>query len=213
MNTQQIAAALLEKDLVICDTETTGLDEHAEVVELGAIDKRGRILINDLVRPTRPSPQVAVDINRLDNDFLQDMGMPWGHVVEHLVKYQDATFVFFNAVFDVAMIEQTHKFHNFKHGRGLGVDLGFIAFNSFDLMELANRHFHRHLEWNKEKSCFKRLSLEKCCELAGIDYPKEAHRAIPDCLVTLELLKFIANDVLEPVYKMFPDKLTRPMEV
>ena len=59
-------------------------------------------------------------------------------------------------------------------------------------MELVNRHFIDHVLWDAEKSCFKRLSLARACEIAGIKYQGQAHRAIVDCHATLDLLKFIA---------------------
>ncbi len=36
-----------ESDFVVLDTETTGLDERAEIVELSIIDKHGNTLFDD----------------------------------------------------------------------------------------------------------------------------------------------------------------------
>ena len=198
--TQQHAASLLELDIVVLDTETTGLDDNDEIIEMGVIDKNGEVLIDCLVKPTRPVPDFITKINNIDNDMVEDMGQKWRSVALDLVEYSDRTFVMYNAVFDVRMIKQSHAFHKFAAHWFGGIfrgmpDLDFIAHRSVDLMELANRHFHQHLEWDEGKSCFKRLSLKKCCEIAGIAYPDDAHRAVPDCQVTLQLLQFIANDV------------------
>ncbi len=197
---QNQAAALLKSDIVVLDTETTGLDDKAEIIEMGVIDKNGDVLIDCLVKPTRPVPGFITKINNIDNDMVKDAGQSWRNVAMDLVNYSDRTFVMYNAVFDVRMIKQTQDFHAFSGHWLLSQirstpDLEFLASNPIDLMELANRHFHAHLEWDEGKSCFKRLSLKKCCEIAGITYPDDAHRAVPDCQVTLQLLQFIANDV------------------
>ena len=40
------------------DTETTGFGD-ADVVDIAVVDNRGRVLLNSLVRPTRPFPSLA----------------------------------------------------------------------------------------------------------------------------------------------------------
>lgn len=194
-NTSEIAKSLLEKDLVVLDTETTGLDENAEIIEVGLIDKHGEVLIDELVIPTRPIPEFITELTGIDRQDILDAGNHWETIGLVMTKFKGCTFAIFNAVFDTRMIEQTSVFQtSFSINPQLSPDLDFIAFNSFDVMELANRHFHQHLEWDKEQSKFKRLSLAKCCELAGIDHTEGAHRAVNDCQATLALLKFIAQD-------------------
>ena len=38
------------------DTETTGLDERDEVVELAVINVRGEVLVGTLIKPVNPIP-------------------------------------------------------------------------------------------------------------------------------------------------------------
>ena len=61
------------------------------------------------------------------------------------------------------------------------------------IMELANRYFYEHLEWDHEKSCFKRLSLERCLEIAGIDREGTAHRALSDAPSRYRLTAFYSR--------------------
>lgn len=135
MITQAIAANILASNPVILDTETTGLDNDDQIIEIAIIDHHGTTLINKLIKATKASHPMALkthDLNPYD---------PWEH----------------------------------------------------DIMELANRHFIDHATWDKDRSQFKRLSLAKCCELAGIKYQGNAHRAIVDCHALLDLLRFMAN--------------------
>lgn len=41
----------LDSDVLFLDTETTGLDGRAEIVELAEVNARGETLINTLARP------------------------------------------------------------------------------------------------------------------------------------------------------------------
>ena len=47
----------LAADPLILDTETTGLDERAEVVELAAINARGEVLVDTFIKPAHPLPR------------------------------------------------------------------------------------------------------------------------------------------------------------
>lgn len=56
-------------NFVILDTETTGLDEHDEIVEVAVIDMSGKVLLNTLVNPIQPIPYEATQIHGITNDF------------------------------------------------------------------------------------------------------------------------------------------------
>ena len=49
------ARRLLELDLVIFDTETTGLGPDAEIVEIAALKVDGTVLLDTLVKPRQSS--------------------------------------------------------------------------------------------------------------------------------------------------------------
>lgn len=50
-------------DALILDTETTGLGSEAEICQIAAIDLRGQVLINTLVRPVGSIPEDATAIH------------------------------------------------------------------------------------------------------------------------------------------------------
>jgi len=74
----QIARKILEIAPVILDTETSGLDSRAEIVEIAVVDTDGRVLVNTLVKPSRPIPP---DVSAIH-------GSPIGlsHVPLHSIK-------------------------------------------------------------------------------------------------------------------------------
>lgn len=184
MNTQQIAQQILSYDPIILDTETTGLNNDDQIIELACIDSTGATLINTLIKATKESDEFALKTHGITTDTLNQLGQPWQHTLADLnAVFECHPMIAYNEVFDTRMIEQTCAAHQTEKP---------VDTLKFDLMELANRHFIQYAPWCKKHSRFKRLSLAKCCEIAGIEFKGDAHRAIVDCHATLDLLKFIA---------------------
>ncbi|WP_396586432.1 exonuclease domain-containing protein [Bermanella sp. R86510] len=190
MDTKKIAQDLIvqgldSNGLVILDTETTGLDTDDQIIEIAIIDTSGRTLLNKLVQATKASNEFALKVHGLTEETLEEHGQPWSTIMPVVNAILETRPVgMYNAIFDERMLQQTCTAHGLSKP---------VKHQSIDIMELANRHFHEHLEWDKGQSKFKRLSLAKCCEIAGIKFQGSAHRAIVDCHATLDLLKFIAR--------------------
>ena len=67
---KMIMANWLNSDHVIIDTETTGLMASDEIIEITIINMRGEILLNTLVKPSRPIPPEVTKINNITNEML-----------------------------------------------------------------------------------------------------------------------------------------------
>lgn len=70
LNTKQLKYSIsllaqqwLDDNRLFIDTETTGLGDDAEIVEICIIDSHGFILLNTLVKPTKPIPDEAIAIH------------------------------------------------------------------------------------------------------------------------------------------------------
>lgn len=57
---------------LIVDTETTGLGDDAEIVEIAVVDSQGSIVFDSLVKPRRPIPREASDIHGITNAAVED---------------------------------------------------------------------------------------------------------------------------------------------
>lgn len=194
INTRAAAQWLLENSVII-DTETTGLSKDARVMELAAVaGGSGTVIINTLIECNiEPEPE-ALALHGITSDQTFGHGRNIDKQIEQLEyfafffkKYQITSF---NQAFDIRLINQSLS----KNATPLDLvhyvpELGHPAC----IMELANRHFHQYLEWDFEQSKFKRLRLAKCCEIAGIEFTGQAHRALPDAIAARDLLVAIAE--------------------
>lgn len=54
---------------IILDTETTGLDNTAEIVEISVINDQGEVLLDTLIKPTKPIPGDATAIHGITNEM------------------------------------------------------------------------------------------------------------------------------------------------
>ena len=65
---------LNRRDVLILDTETTGLDGTAELVELAIIDTTGKVLLDELIKPTVSIPLDASRIHGITDSVLRKAG-------------------------------------------------------------------------------------------------------------------------------------------
>ena len=105
-------AMLGRTDVLVIDTETTGLDKWSEVVEVAVIDTTGCERFRALVRPTVPVEPDAARLHGLTDRRLS-AALPWTeHHTEVLALLRSASAVIaYNTEFDAQMLAQTAKAH------------------------------------------------------------------------------------------------------
>jgi DNA polymerase-3 subunit epsilon len=108
-STLQTARAYWQIGPVFLDTETTGLDSWAEIVEICIVEKDGSILLDTLVKPNRKIGADVIKIHGITNDMVANAPGwldVWPRVQAALAgRYIGA----YNADFDLRMIEQTNR--------------------------------------------------------------------------------------------------------
>jgi len=192
---QKFCQKLLENGVVTLDTETTGLGSDAEVVEMAWVRndnaRAGFVSNESLILPTRPIPQAATDIHGITNEMVQEEGRWFVEVVGLFRKsVAGVPVAIFNTVYDETVLDRTACFHNCETLTPILATASMVV----DVMELANRYLVAFAEWDVSQSKFKRLSLQRCCEIAGIEFKGQAHRACADATATMELIRFMADD-------------------
>ncbi|HYD60556.1 MAG TPA: 3'-5' exonuclease [Noviherbaspirillum sp.] len=104
---RQCAAMLLAQNALFLDTETTGLDEGAEIIEIAILDSAGAVLLESLVRPTIPIPADATAIHGLTDADLE-AAPTWPAIAPVVAEILDRRLVVaHNAGFDSRMLRQT----------------------------------------------------------------------------------------------------------
>ena len=108
------ARSLLERmDWVLLDTETTGISARDEIVQIAVVAPDGGVLLDSLVRPTRPIPPESTLIHGI-TDAEVEGAPPFPEVFDRLREIvAGRRIVIYNASFDMRLIRQTLA----RHGR------------------------------------------------------------------------------------------------
>jgi len=108
LNAIRLAQAKIYEKPIYIDTETTGLDRTAEVIEISIVDFDGRLLLNTLVKPTQAIPLDAQRIHGINDEMIRTAPawpVLWPQIREILYG---RTIAAYNAPFDLRMMQQTH---------------------------------------------------------------------------------------------------------
>jgi DNA polymerase-3 subunit epsilon len=156
------------------DTETTGLGNAAEIVEISILDHNGGVLLDTLVRPRRSIPADAIQVHGIRNEMVRD-APTWMHVwpqVESILAGRQVGI--YNAEFDLRMMRQSHHV--------IGLPWRRFPGQEFCVMRLY-ADFYGSRRWQR---------LEDAGRQSGINLPN-SHRARGDTLLTLEVFKFMVD--------------------
>lgn len=184
------ACAWLQANALILDTGTTGLGDDAEVVELAVIDCAGTVLLDTLVRPNGPVPAEAAAIHGITDAMLADVPT-WSEIHERFCGLVEGRqVVIYSREFDARVISQTAR------------RCGLQAPRCFDLVHdpgsvhcAMQAYAEFHGEWSAEKGRYRWQKLSTAAQQQGVTV-ENAHRALGDCLMTLGVLRAMANGEL-----------------
>ncbi|MDR6218220.1 3'-5' exonuclease [Deinococcus soli (ex Cha et al. 2016)] len=101
-----------QQDWVVLNIQTTGTDQHADIVEVAVTTAAGQPLLRMLTRPTHPVPAAATDVHGLDDHALRG-ALPWADVHAHLQQVLTGrTVLIWNAAFTLFILH----WHAARHG-------------------------------------------------------------------------------------------------
>lgn len=100
---------MLNLSFVCLDTETTGLDQSAEIIEIGMVKViNGQVAdqYSQLIQPYNPIPETITQLTGIDNDMVADQPH-WPQAEQAILDFiGDFTLVAHNVSFDRGMLEQ-----------------------------------------------------------------------------------------------------------
>lgn len=172
--------------LLIFDTETTGLDSTAEIVEIGIVDRDGQPVYHSLVRPQRPIPAEASEIHGITD---QDVAAApcFADIAPHLgALFAGRQVAAYNAEFDVRLLRQSGP--------------GVWPWSSDErwarcVMKLFSRWLG---EWSAYHGGWRWHRLGHAAEYTGYKGTGQAHRALEDARMAAHVLRAIAADRRPP---------------
>lgn len=106
---------------VVCiDTETTGLNEKAEIVQLAIVDWNLKPLFYRLIKPMEKIPVEVSNIHRITDDTVaneKDISYYWDYHITNLIK--DKIIIGYNVLYDIRMLIQSISRFGLENSRGM----------------------------------------------------------------------------------------------
>lgn len=169
-------------ECVFLDTETTGLDDDAQVVEIAIVDDTGAVLFESLVKPTVPVEPEAAAIHGIGPDRLAS-APTWPEIAEQVrAALEGKIVVIFNSDFDIRLLQQTAT----AHAAGQGVEAYDAAVKW--ILELETRcAMYRAADVYGATNRHGTISLVNAAAAAGIEFQGRAHSAAGDAATTAVL--------------------------
>lgn len=160
-------------DVVFLDTETTGFESSAEIVELTVLASDGAIILHTLVKPLTEIDESgsAFAVHGITNDMVKN-APSFADILPSLVKaLEGKTVVAYNAAFDRRMI-----------GQSVNLCGGLFSEASMS-WECASVEYAR---WRG------RRKLSNACEEMGVNHYSQ-HRSLGDATALCNLVKAMAE--------------------
>jgi len=157
------------KPKAFLDTETTGLNEDARIVEIAVVDEQGEILLNTVVNPQIPIPLLASAIHSITDGVVKDAPL-FDHLREQVIDiFNQYDVHIYNAEYDLRLLRQSGD--------------GFEAMTAKCVMKPFARIYG---QWSEYHQSYTLQSLGKACEFYDIrnGHP---HRALGDALAARDV--------------------------
>lgn len=185
---QIIMANWLKDNYVVIDTETTGLRTDDEIVEIAIINMRGEVLLNTLVKPTKPIPAEATCIHGITDEMVAD-APTWAEVYPLVMGIiSECSWLAWNSRFDARLITQTclitGVYDDYTPAQMLA-SYKDVHDSQIDAKRIYSQWYG---EFDRRQQNFRRQSLSSAVAQQDVQVDGAPHRALNDCLMVLGVL-------------------------
>jgi len=176
------AQRILSTQPLVLDTETTGLSRIAEPLQIAIIDCEGKTLFNHLIRPRiatiEPGAQAVHGITA--EDIKEAHSLRFYHArLEDILR--NKTVIIYNAPYDTRILENSCMANQVP---------SLLSIATWE--DLMQPYAEYYGDWSSHHRSFTWQKLTNACSQMGINI-LDAHSAIGDCMMTLALLKKLAE--------------------
>ncbi len=176
----QWAQNLLARNFYVLDTETTGLGERDEIIQIGIVDADGNAVLDQLIRPSIPIPPGAARVHGIRDDDVINSPIFSSLYIKLSSLLAGETVIAYNMDFDWRMLQQTVARYRLPDIRIGKRDCAMKQYAKFKGKRSGQG---RGYVWHKLTSALAQESIA-----AG-----NAHNALGDALMTLELVRKMAS--------------------
>lgn len=173
------AQQLLDAGALVLDTETTGLGNNAQIIELGIVDSAGTVVFESRLRPSVRISSDATDVHGISEADLA--GAPdWADVADQVESLLiGKPVLIFNANYDCRLLRQTAEAFSCSTGWIREMEVECAMYLAADAYGATNRYGS--------------ISLSTAMWKAGASWRSRAHSAVADALATLDVVQAIAE--------------------
>lgn len=174
--------------IVVIDTETTGMTYTDEIIEIAVLSTAGAVLLHSLVKPSRPIPAAATEINHITDEMVAN-APTWAEVYPRLMDVLgDKKWIGWKSEFDARLITQTcliNGLYDDLSAAQLLAEYERIHGSQFDAKQIYSAWY---CELDREHGGFVRQHLAAATQQMGVEHDK-AHRAVADCYAVIGVLR------------------------
>ncbi|EED9017795.1 3'-5' exonuclease [Salmonella enterica subsp. enterica serovar Kottbus] len=182
----------LNSDYLIIDTETTGLDNNAEIIEIAIINMHGDVLLNSLVKSTCSIPTAVTKINNITDEMVADAPL-WRDVFPVILNIIDEKkWLAWNSKFDSRLIIQTGVKTGYFEDLPASKILDIAAKINNSQIDAKAIYDQWYGEFDSKRNNFKRQRLTTAAERHNVSV-NGAHRALADCMMVLGVLNAVCQ--------------------
>jgi len=182
----------LKENPLFLDTETTGLNSHAQICEIAIVDADGQLVFHSLIKPTTLIPDDATRLHGISNETIRNApGL--AEVAPTLWQLlSDRLVIIYNADFDLRLIAQSQVA---AHVPGRRTFLRpehmcnfACAMEAYAALYGDWDDYHRSYRWQK---------LSNAIQQCGLAIGGNLHRAQADAEACRLIVKYMAEEATE----------------
>jgi DNA polymerase-3 subunit epsilon len=167
---------------VILDTETTGLDNCAEICEISVIDTiSGEAILNTLIKPKGKIPEEVIAIHGITNEMVNNVPS-YADIHSLLINiFNEKRVIIYNAGYDLRLIQQSAAQYDF-----------LPLINPKSIFCAMTWYAEFYGQWDKKRDNFKWQKLMNAAKQQDVDTSDlKAHRALADCEITRRVVNTV----------------------